>query len=306
MTYGKTKDEHSFLYDPLVTMQICITGQLSLLKLIEIQQTSIDCQVIQANTDGVTFLINREDYDLFVANNKKWESLTKIELEYAYYDAMYIRDVNNYISEYLWEEVDEIKYNKATKHDVIRKIENGKYYTKKLKLKGVLEIDKDWYKDHSQKIVPIAIKEYFVNNIPIDKTIRNCNNIYDFCKMSKATGDNKHEIQNYDEYGYLIRTSQQKTIRYYVSNKGVKLVKTLPPLDKETHLDKHKRTVDSGQVNLFDFVEDVIVRKDRETCIEADSKVTIFNKYEKKEMQDYDINYDYYIQECNKIIRLIN
>ena len=38
----------------------------------------------------------------------------------------------------------------------------------------------------SMKIVPIAIKEYYINNTPIEQTIRNHTNIYDFCLRLKV------------------------------------------------------------------------------------------------------------------------
>jgi hypothetical protein len=43
----------------------------------------------------------------------------------------------------------------------------------------------------------------------------------------------------------------------------------------------------------------------RESNIEAGWLITVFNKYLQKSMKDYNINYRYYINECNKIIDII-
>lgn len=49
-TYGKTNSEYSWLYDPLVTLKVTLSGQLSLLMLIENMLFIENLVVIQANT----------------------------------------------------------------------------------------------------------------------------------------------------------------------------------------------------------------------------------------------------------------
>jgi hypothetical protein len=61
--------------------------------------------------------------------------------------------------------------------------------------------------------------------------------------------------------------------------------------------------VDETQVNMFDMIDDVRVEaEDRETNIEAGHLCTVMNKLITKKPEDYDINYEYYLNECNKII----
>jgi len=43
----------------------------------------------------------------------------------------------------------------------------------------------------------------------------------------------------------------------------------------------------------------------RESNIEKGWLITIFNKFIKIPIKDYNINYQYYINECNKIIDII-
>lgn len=90
-TYGKSNDIYSFFYDPLYTLKTTINGQLLLCMLAE--ELSDISEIIQVNTDGVTIKIRKELEDNVYKICKDWEKLTNLELEYAYYDKMVIRDV---------------------------------------------------------------------------------------------------------------------------------------------------------------------------------------------------------------------
>ena len=76
---------------------------------------------------------------------------------------MCIRDVNNYIGVY----------------------EDSTPDNEHIKLKGDFEIDKEFHKDPSMRIVPLAVKEYFVYGIPIEKTIKENRDIFNFCMRLK-------------------------------------------------------------------------------------------------------------------------
>jgi hypothetical protein len=143
--------------------------------------------------------------------------------------------------------------------------------TDKTKLKGCFEIYKELHKDQSSTIVPIALKEYFINNIPIEQTIKNHKNIFDFCirlKLKKST----EGIYNYVENGIVIKNKLPRTTRYYISKKGGTILK------------HHNSTNRIEGVNIG--------------C-----RTTLFNNYVEKE--DYNIDYTYYIKECYKIIDII-
>ncbi len=73
-------------------MQITINGQLLILMLAE-KLSALGCQIIQANTDGITILYKKDLYDNIDSICKDWQTLTKLELEYAKYRKMVIRDV---------------------------------------------------------------------------------------------------------------------------------------------------------------------------------------------------------------------
>ena len=247
--YGKSNDEHSFLKDPMYTMKTTINGQLMLVMLAESLVDSFGSKItiLQINTDGITVKIPREFENSYYALCKLWEAQTNLTLEYVEYDKMWIRDVNNY----------------------------GCLSTKgKIKNKGAFEIDKDYHKDNSFKIIPIALQNYFVNNIPVEDTITGHQNIYDFCGRQKFKTGESYGTIHYIKEDKVVIEEQQRNVRYYVSNKGATFIKNYS--------------------------------KGTSEVINKGYQVTIFNKFIDKSIKDYDINYDFYIKECYKEINLIN
>lgn len=248
--YGKSSDKYSFLYDPKFTMSITVNGQLLLTMLAEKLVDKLDCEVLQVNTDGITVKIHRSLQDLYYQICKEWETQTKLELEYVEYSKMIIRDVNNYM---------------AVKLDG------------KAKYKGAFEIDKEYHKDPSFRIVALAISEYFIKGTPVENTIKNHQNIYDFCGRQKFKSDSKGVINwiDYDQHNNPIHQSriQQKNVRYYISTGGCSFI-------------KHYNSGDEEFIN-------------------KGYRVTIFNEYKELPFKEYGINYNFYTKEANKIIQLI-
>ena len=60
-TYGASKDKYNALFDPLMANNVCITGQLLLLDLIEKLEIEFGdkCELVQSNTDGILVKIGR-------------------------------------------------------------------------------------------------------------------------------------------------------------------------------------------------------------------------------------------------------
>jgi hypothetical protein len=253
--YGKSNDINSFLYDPQFTMAITLNGQLLLSLLAEELVDSCDSfiQILQINTDGITVKLHKDLIDQYYDVCKGWEQDTKLTLEYVEYSKMIIGDVNNYLAV-------------TTKG--------------KIKNKGRFEVDKvvgsepAYHKDNSFRIIPLALQEYFVNNIPIEQTIRNHTNIYDFCGRQKFTKDSYGQIHYLDLFiNKEIVEKQQKNVRYYISNKGANFIK--------------------------------YYSKGTSEVINSGYQVTIFNNYVEKPFEDYNINYKYYIKEAQKEINNI-
>jgi hypothetical protein len=204
-TYGLTGDENSFLYDPKMTMQITINGQLSLSMLYEMICEEIpDAIPLMQNTDGLETMIPSHSVGKYMDICSKWEQLTKLSLEHDQYSKMIIRDVNNYIA--------------ITKEG-------------KVKCKGAFEwedLDKKkvavFHKNKSFLIIPKAIYAYFVNGIKPEDFLDQNKELTDYCAGVKAKGGwyfEKRSIQD----GKLKIKRLQKIVRYYISNNGEKIIK---------------------------------------------------------------------------------
>ena len=218
-TYGLTGDENSFLYDPRMTMQITINGQLLLSKLAEMLSLAIpEGQPLMLNTDGLELMIPNDKVDLYLKVCGDWEKLTQLALEHDQYSKMIIRDVNNYMA-----------------------VSKGG----KVKCKGAFEWEDlakkkvaTFHKNKSFLIIPKAIYAFFVHGTkPEDFLIAN-NNIFDYCGAVKAKSGWYFE-ERYIKYGDVINKRLQKINRYFISNVGSKLVKC--------HNDGREIQIESGE-----------------------------------------------------------
>ena len=245
-TYGLSNDKNSFLYDPEFTMKITINGQLSLSMLYEMICEEIPGAIpLMQNTDGLETVIPKDQVDKYMEICARWEELTSLQLEHDKYSKIILGDVNNYIAI----------------------TEDGK-----AKCKGRFDFENlALHKNKSFSIIPKAIFNYFVNGIEPKEYLKTQKNIFDYCGGVKIKGDWKfyeHSLVN----GNYVKQPLQHTIRYYISHKGSKIIKT----------------------NLTDS---------REIQIEAGKwmQTTMIN-YVEKDIEDYDINYDYYLENIEKEI----
>ena len=246
--YGKSSDMQSWIYDRQLTMFTTITGELSLMMLIEAYELQ-GLRVISANTDGVTIMIHKDDEQKMHDVNKWWCDVTQFELERTDYAKIIFSTVNDYL---------------AIKTDG------------EIKKKGDFLTDFELHKNKSGRIVSIALEQYYVNGIPVETTIKNHKNIFDFAIRQKAS-------KNFHYEGHNKSNSQKnvynKLIRYYVSKTGEKLLKI-----KNEDCDTNAAAV--SQVEAGEWL-----------C-------TVCNHLTK----DHDmsnINYDYYIEKANRIVSKI-
>ena len=246
--YGKSSDMQNWIYDRQLTMFTTITGELSLLMLIEKYELN-GIHVISANTDGVTIKIDKDLIDKMHEINKWWCELTSYELERADYQKIIFSTVNDYL---------------AIKTDG------------EIKKKGDFLTDFELHKNKSARICAIALEQYFVHSLPIEDTIRNHGNIYDFCLRQKASKDFHYEGINKSSGE---KTIYNKLIRYYVSKKGEKLLKV-------KNEDCDTNAADVSQVEAGEWVMHVCNHLKPDHSLE-------------------NINYDYYIERANKIVHKI-
>lgn len=258
-----------------------------------------DLTMIQINTDGITVRIPVYEKRHFYNLCKEWEKETGLILEYVAYKKMIIRDVNNYMGLYM---DGKVKYK-------------GTFKTYEQTIK-----DEEYHKSLSQTIVAEAVAKYFLEDIPVEKTIMECENIFDFCKTFNTSHGWKSETCD-----FLYEEKTLDEIREYYENKGwieryipnfytppessgmagvmlekignrVKIYYNIEPQQKTN------RYYISTNGKIFRKIKD-----DKIIEIEAGGKlVTIFNKKIDLPMDDYNIDYDYYINECYKIIHVVD
>ena len=247
-TYGLSNDKNSFLYDPQFTMFITVNGQLTLMMLYEMIMEAIPEAIpLLQNTDGIEMIIPKSSKEKYLEVCDKWEKITELNLEHDEYKKIILADVNNYIA------IDN----------------NGK-----TKCKGRFEFNNlALHKNKSKLIIPKAIYEYFVSGVLPEDTLNNNKNILDYCIGGKSKGVWK-QVAVYVKDGHAQEDELQKINRYYISNKGKKIIKRNPD--------------------------------GREIQLEAGKWLqTIYNDQNTKPWEEYNINEKYYLDAIEKEINNI-
>lgn len=246
---GKMQDETSWLFSPFTVMQVRINGQLLLLMLAE-RLLKLGCKLYQINTDGILYKLKKSKHEELQQVLKEWEKLTMLTLETEEFTQFYQLAINDYF---------------------------GVEPNNKIKKKGFFLTDIELGKGLTPKIIPEAIINYFVHNIPVEDTIKSCK---DICKFLQAEKTGKQWTVEYNEQ------IQQRINRFYVSNSGYYLWKW--KLD------------DTGKKSYQIMLKDHGVRLHNKFYSDEDLQW----KYSQGEtfQSIYDIDYQYYINQCIKVI----
>ena len=96
-TFGKLGSQYSVVYSPNLLCQVTLTGQLSLLMLVEMLE-HCGIPVISANTDGVVMTCPHDKTGLYQRCVADWERITNFETDETLYRSIHSRDVNNYVA----------------------------------------------------------------------------------------------------------------------------------------------------------------------------------------------------------------
>lgn len=202
-TYGAMKDKFNPLYDPKQANNVCVTGQLLLLDLLEHLEAAKCCTPVNVNTDGILVLLNSRPsaYERFMAVCDEWQERSRMKLEFDEYCEIYQSDVNNYV--------------------IVDK--DGNYKGKGGVAKKLSKLDNDL------PILNTALKNYMVKGIPLEKTILECDDLMQFqkiCRLSSKYEYVQHNGQNFSEKTFRIfaSTCESDTTLYKVKNKGGSLV----------------------------------------------------------------------------------
>jgi DNA polymerase elongation subunit (family B) len=158
-TFGKTSNQYSLLYTPKMMIYTTLTGQLSLLMLIEMLE-EYGIQVVSANTDGFVMLVPESEYEDVNYIVARWEKHCGLETEETFYQYLYSRDVNNYI---------------AITTDM------------KVKTKGAYA-SSGLMKNPQNEVCIEAVKEYLLNDTPCAQTIFDCKDITKFLTVRTVKG----------------------------------------------------------------------------------------------------------------------
>ena len=129
---------------------------------------------------------------------------------------------------------------------------------------------KELKKGYDAPVVAIAVFEYLVNNVPVMTTLRNHKDILDFCKTQNV-GRQFEVVYDVCEKGVITHIHSQRHVRFYVSTKGV------------------------------------IIQKENKTTgarskLAGGNTVCILNSLDDLPIEERNINYGYYYNECYKII----
>lgn len=170
-SFGKLGSMYSVLYAPDLLIQVTITGQLSLLMLIERLEVA-GITVVSANTDGIVIKCPVERQTDCNTIIKQWEKDTEFETEETQYLAVFSRDVNNYIAI-------KKKFDKETKQWLNEP--DG------CKTKGAYS-EAGLQKNPTNQICIDAVIQRLTKGIPILTTVVNCNDITKFVSVRTVKG----------------------------------------------------------------------------------------------------------------------
>lgn len=155
--YGCLKNKYNGLYDPKMANNVTITGQLLLIDLIE--KVEPHATLVQSNTDGI--LVIPHNKDKVIEMVKDWEDRTRLPMDIDKFQAVYQKDVNNYI---------------------IEDMDGG------LELKGgmVKQAGESRSLKNSNAILDEAVVNYFVNKVNPEETIRNEDDLMKYQIITKS------------------------------------------------------------------------------------------------------------------------
>ncbi len=224
---GKMQNESSWAYDPLNAYKIRMNGQLILLMLVD-RLLSINCKIVQVNTDGVVYIADKANRELINQFIREVENITKLHFDSDDYESFYQYDVNNYFG---------IRkgYSQSGDPSLIEK--KGKFITE-IGLNNSM----------TPVVISKAVINYFLTKEPIDKFVKEDKNIRDFLMSQSVNREFKIEYGN---------KPVQRINRYYASNSGYYLMRVK---DKMYETKKESILSDVGVI-LLNHIDDIPIEK---------------------------------------------
>jgi hypothetical protein len=283
-TYGNSNNKYSVFYDPRFTMSITINGQLMLCMLAEWLLTVDTLQIIQINTDGITYRIHRSRMAHAEIIRNIWMRRTRLVLEEALYARMWIRDVNNYIAE-------------PVKGDLKQK---GAYWYPRVFPDDISNAQPPaWHKDYSAQIVIMAAVANMVEGVDIERYIYAHRDPFDF--MCRAKVDRSSHLMIGDQ-------EQQRICRYYLATNGGPMRKISPPTGEPGTFKRKSGISDiewsrrpmNGEWSEAHHTKNKSKYETREMAIEAGHLVSECNLASKFDFAN--LNYSWYVEQAKKLV----
>lgn len=296
--WGQSNNRYSVFYDPKYAMTIPINGQLMICMLAEWLMTVPTIQLIQANTDGITYRIHRDHEPAAAALCRQWEAFTLLKLEDADYSRMWIRDVNNYVAE----PVVPFGQNEPPAY----KLKGAYWHPDPLDYaKSISQSSPPcWYKDFNPVIVQRAANAAMIHGIDPATYIRAHSDPFDFMLRIKVDRASKLLLGG---------APIQSTTRYYVARQGAQMIKISPPPPGATVGDfkraskipdaLYNEVIASIAPGTWDeriHTKNKSRYDDRSTSIQAGWQVAECN--DARNFRFDNVNYDFYIAEARKLI----
>lgn len=306
--YGGSNNEYSPFLDAFYTMSITINGQLLLCMLTEQMLKVPGLRMIQANTDGITYLCPHEYLDHTRAVCRWWEELTNLELEEALYNRMFIRDVNSYMAE---KQDGGLKRIGAYAHQTAE--ENP----------GTRELP--YHKDWSARVVAKAAEAALVRGEDIREFITNHGDVFDFFLRTKVPRSSTLEWGG---------EQVSNIVRYYISRTGKPLEKVMPAAGPLGEYKRANKLTDAFFNSVMEEIGQGVwderihtknksVYEERRSGINTGWNVEVCNNLPELiadpdyidrhgcdggDIADYqgwreDINIDWYVQEAEKLVK---
>ena len=205
-TFGKLASKYSVLYAPDLMLAVTLTGQFTLLMLIE-RLERVGVETLSANTDGIAIKYPKsaeKDVQRVVA---EFSELSKFSFEFTPYRVLAMKDVNNYF---------------AVKPDRSLKVKG--IYTPAMERKDGKE-SYNLRKNPTAQVAADAVGQWLANGVPFEETIKKAPFV-DFLSARNVTGGGE---QNGRYLGKVVRwyqsTDKDLPPLKYVSN-GNKVPKT--------------------------------------------------------------------------------
>lgn len=163
-SFGKFGSKYSKLFSPDLLLATTLTGQLTLLMIIE-QFEAHGISVVSANTDGLEYFCPRDKVELAEDLIAYIEFISGLTMEHGSYLGLYARDVNNYIAKY-----------------------DGKVKAKGVYADPFNDAEHFLKKGLDTRIVFEAIRKYIELGTPLEATIYSCSTVNDFLSSRTVKG----------------------------------------------------------------------------------------------------------------------